>query len=499
MAKQITQYELLISCPGDITDEVKIIEEVVERFNQQFTATLGIGIITRHWSKSAYSQSGSKPQQIINQQFVEDCDAAVAVFWTRFGTPTDEYGSGSEEEIEVMLKSGKQVFMYFCDKQIEPSQIDYKQYNKITEFREKYKDKGLFYCYKTNDEFREMINAHLIKHFITLSQVKSLEKQCPCLALKSIKEGQIIDYAIAEKFELTEFMPKAKRLEEIKKLFEEIATIRIVPSSKNNTVSALLVKKVEIEASVKDYIKVVADALEIVLDPHFFDLGNLCENSSAVPTYLGGWRELIGNVEEKTKYEKILSLKKSIKHELACGSIEECYGDNVGVKFLLANDGNSFDEDIDVELTFDKNIFLSHHSFNVLKKSTFNNLEEYSSLSDIFAIGATDKYMDYLSSCKPFTHVNLPSQPIELDLWNQRNYEEEYFEELAGIFDYEIYDVNDKVIVKVHFDYIKQHNIVAFPTPLFVQNMEDNVLIPYKITSKHNPDVTEGEIEIRLQ
>ena len=72
MAKQITQYELLISCPGDIIDEVKIIEDVVEKFNQQFSATLGISILTRHWSKSSYPQSGSKPQQIINQQFVEE-------------------------------------------------------------------------------------------------------------------------------------------------------------------------------------------------------------------------------------------------------------------------------------------------------------------------------------------------------------------------------------------------------------------------------------------
>ena len=28
------------------------------------------------------------------------------MFWTRFGTPTDEYGSGTEEEIEIMLPDG---------------------------------------------------------------------------------------------------------------------------------------------------------------------------------------------------------------------------------------------------------------------------------------------------------------------------------------------------------------------------------------------------------
>ena len=52
MPKNITQYNLLISCPGDITDEIKIIEEVVEKFNQQFTNSLGLSILSRHWSKS---------------------------------------------------------------------------------------------------------------------------------------------------------------------------------------------------------------------------------------------------------------------------------------------------------------------------------------------------------------------------------------------------------------------------------------------------------------
>ena len=31
MPKNITQYDLLISCPGDITDEIGIVEEVVAK------------------------------------------------------------------------------------------------------------------------------------------------------------------------------------------------------------------------------------------------------------------------------------------------------------------------------------------------------------------------------------------------------------------------------------------------------------------------------------
>lgn len=61
-----------------------------------------------------------------------------AIFWTRFGTPTDKYGSGTEEEIEEMLSAGKQVFMYFLDAPKNPSKVDMEQYKKLENFKEKY-------------------------------------------------------------------------------------------------------------------------------------------------------------------------------------------------------------------------------------------------------------------------------------------------------------------------------------------------------------------------
>lgn len=175
MPKNITQYELLISCPGDVKEEVDIIHEVVQQFNSQFSKTLGIMIQERHWEKDAYPASGDKPQNILNKQFVYDCDAAVAIFWSRFGTPTDKYGSGTEEEIEQMIAANKQVFMYFSDASVPPSQIDSEQYKKIQQFRKKYKDNGLYWTYSKTDEFKELFRAHLTKHFMSLSTVKELE------------------------------------------------------------------------------------------------------------------------------------------------------------------------------------------------------------------------------------------------------------------------------------------------------------------------------------
>ena len=110
MPKSVIQYSLLISCPGDIKEEINCVEECVTQFNTLYSDALGIEIVTKHWRKSSYAQSGGKPQALLNEQFVNDCDAAVAILWTRFGTPTDEYGSGTEEEVEIMLSSGKVQF-----------------------------------------------------------------------------------------------------------------------------------------------------------------------------------------------------------------------------------------------------------------------------------------------------------------------------------------------------------------------------------------------------
>ena len=138
MPQNVTQYDLLISCPGDIKEEIEIINRTVQKFNDQFSDTLGISIRTRHWRKNSYPQSGGKPQALLNEQFVKKCDAAVALFWTRFGTPTDEYGSGTEEEIEIMMDAGKQVFLYFSDKPNPPSETDWEGYQKIQAFKQKY-------------------------------------------------------------------------------------------------------------------------------------------------------------------------------------------------------------------------------------------------------------------------------------------------------------------------------------------------------------------------
>ena len=39
MAKNVTQYDLLMSCPGDIQSEVEIIKQIVDDFNEDRKST----------------------------------------------------------------------------------------------------------------------------------------------------------------------------------------------------------------------------------------------------------------------------------------------------------------------------------------------------------------------------------------------------------------------------------------------------------------------------
>lgn len=150
MPKSIVAYSVLISCPSDVLEFLSNIEEAVDSFNRSFGVQNGIRIDTTHWSKNSYSylEKGLSGQDVINKQIVENSDMLIGVFWNRFGTPTEKYGSGTEEEINQMLDSKKPVILYFLDKPISPSKIDIEQLSRVREFKKKLSTQkyGLYFC-----------------------------------------------------------------------------------------------------------------------------------------------------------------------------------------------------------------------------------------------------------------------------------------------------------------------------------------------------------------
>lgn len=320
MAQNVTLYNLLISCPGDIKKEVTLIEAAVDEFNELYAETLGITIKTRHWSKSSYAQSGGKPQALLNEQFVNKCDAAVAIFWTRFGSPTDEYGSGTEEEIEIMLQSGKQVFMYFSDKPIPPSKINGDGYEKIQAFRDKYKDKGIYFTYSSDEEFKKMFFAHLSMHFLAEKRVSETANEYRSeLKLLGIDEtGRLTEEAVVCPFVLNAEITMKEYITSIKKMYQEISDMNVGGRSVTaNTFFAGFTSPVDIDEDEKEFITAAAEQLECELSDSFFELGNLNKDTLTSNPLSGP--KLNGTSEEKQKYWKIKRLHETISNVLVIG------------------------------------------------------------------------------------------------------------------------------------------------------------------------------------
>lgn len=146
MPKSVTSYSLVISCPSDVLEYLGCIYDAIESFNHGFGTRNDIIIEARHWTKDTYSnmQKGQPAQEEINRQLLTDTDMLIGIFWTRFGSPTDKYGSGTEEEINIMLDNGKPVILYFLNKPVAPIDIDVEQLRKINAFKDKHKSDGLF-------------------------------------------------------------------------------------------------------------------------------------------------------------------------------------------------------------------------------------------------------------------------------------------------------------------------------------------------------------------
>lgn len=495
MPQDVTLYKLLISCPGDVKDEIKIINEVVGEFNDMFSDTLGITILPKHWSKSSYPQSGGKPQALLNDQFVNGCDAAVAIFWTRFGSPTDEYGSGTEEEIEIMLKSNKQVFMYFSDRAINPSDYDVEGYKRIQAFREKYKDRGKYETYTTTERFRELFRAHLIQHFMSVKRVQEVTaEQCSELKLLGInKNNKLTDNLPVLDFILNSDQSMNRYIDTIKSMYQTIAGMNVGKRASEMPGTVFmpvidLYQAEEIGEDEKGFLSLAAEKLGINLPEEFFDLGNLKKTS--MPSFAFNGPELKGTDKEKEKYRLIKKLHVTISEMLEWAPIEKAFSGKRCCKLAIQNCGKAIDEDVEITLTVPKTALVTLDEFPDFSNDEMGYMLNDCEMSILFGIDSTAEYMEYSSSRQnnaPHVRPSFYGLPGYVP-----NYSDDFVDELRHIFCYAIYPDGDDYIVKLSVDYIKHNTTVAFPSIIFVKEMPGE--IRYTITSKNNPDVVRGSL-----
>lgn len=521
--KGITIYDLLISCPGDVTEYVEMIKECVENFNRGIGKLNNIEVVTKHWSKDSYPESGGKPQELLNKQFVRDCDAAVAIFGTRFGTPTDKYGSGTEEEIYEMLSAEKQVFMYFVESLVDLSKIDYEQYQKVSKFKESYKEIGIFEVIKNKDDFERKFTNHLTQYFLSIiSSVENPVSQVlsPVLKIRDINTSLDNEFLLTNRHLLNSDFIKEKNAE----IVDEIEMLKefVLPETINDDLSASE-KNINDNSSIfesdngafrfiksydnvelnKEWIRVIQDFAKhngIEINERFWYLGNLKSYEyPKLPTYFGeSGISYLGSEDEKKRY--------SLLKELYCiiRSYNEyieyfTYIDNLNImELMVSNIGNRYDEDLEIKLIIPKGYLIKHENLPAPGMNIIEKLLDMNFIDIVFSIQERDSYSKYDN----FESEQIRFRPDNalysiINKSKAEKYEDnksEYRDILDSIFSYKYFENSNSDILIFKIKYLKHNSSMAFPSVLMFK--ENPKVIEYEITSKFIPEITKGKIRI---
>jgi hypothetical protein len=176
MPTPIIEYRCLLISPSDVSQERDALTNLVQLWNAQVGAGLNARLELVRWESHATPDMSDSAQNVINAQLLESCDLGIAVFWSRLGTPTEAYPSGSIEEIYKLVQKGARVLVYFCSRPIPQEAIGTEQFAKLQTMRAKLYQEGLLATYSNVANLREQVNLHLTN---IITQLLSTDRAVP--------------------------------------------------------------------------------------------------------------------------------------------------------------------------------------------------------------------------------------------------------------------------------------------------------------------------------
>lgn len=161
MSYESKVFNIMIASPSDVLSEREIIRKMIYKWNEIHSFTRKIVLLPIGWETHSSPEMGNHPQSIINKRLLEKCDILVGVFKTRVGTPTENYISGTVEEIEEHLKKDKLAMIYFSKKELDIKAINDEQQELLTKFKSSLSQRGIYSDYGDQNDFKDKFFDHL--------------------------------------------------------------------------------------------------------------------------------------------------------------------------------------------------------------------------------------------------------------------------------------------------------------------------------------------------
>lgn len=188
---------IFLSSPSDVSMERQRILLIANEMNKSLGLALGRNLEIIGWENVTPSIE-TYPQQVINKA-IDEYDVFLGLFALRFGTPTLNAESGTEEEFNIALEKYKRaeikdICMLFKQDGFNVSEIDIDQLAAVNRFKKKISTLG---CYRVDfrvDSFDEEIRKLFIKLIVEWDKIKNRNFKsdtCEAETVITLDDGEI--------------------------------------------------------------------------------------------------------------------------------------------------------------------------------------------------------------------------------------------------------------------------------------------------------------------
>lgn len=185
MPQLISKYRLFLASPSDLNEEREAVSEVVSELNLSFGNPNNIVIELLKWeTNSAPAISKTSIQEIINKD-IPEYDLFIGLLWMKFGTPTKDFGSGTEEEFNIahkkFISDDKSLQILFYFKNSPPHSLDSinpEQLSKVMAFKNSLGEKNVMYWdFNALEELQKFLRIHILNRINELIKNSSIPKE----------------------------------------------------------------------------------------------------------------------------------------------------------------------------------------------------------------------------------------------------------------------------------------------------------------------------------
>jgi len=164
---QALVLSIFVSSPGDVSEDREKVLSAISAWNQRNGISRNVFFNPLTWEGVVAPDISESGQEVINEQIGANYDIYLGLMWGRFGSPTKNAQSGTEDEFDQAVarhRAGERlaVAFLFNGQPIPQDILDGAQFQKVQDFKKKVADQGCLYREYVDDlSLSEAINLVL--------------------------------------------------------------------------------------------------------------------------------------------------------------------------------------------------------------------------------------------------------------------------------------------------------------------------------------------------